>query len=107
MHVGETGGTTPPYFIIIACIECGAGSISRSGVRPSVRLCVCPVIRPQQRRAAGLLLSAVRVGDIDRQRRAASSSGAAARRSAANAGSVTLTAETTRLRLNTDLLGAV
>ena len=68
-------------------------------VRPSVRLSVCPIIRPQQRCAAGLLLSTVRAGDIDRQRRAPapSSNGAAARRSAANAGSVMLTAELTRL----------
>jgi len=57
---------------------------------PSVRLSVCPIIRPQQRRAAGLLLSAVHAGHIDRQRRAPSSNGAAARRSAANAGSVML-----------------
>ena len=34
---------------------------------------VCPIIRPQQRRAVGLLMSAVRTGDIDRQRRARSS----------------------------------
>jgi len=30
-----------------------------SGVRPSVCLSVCPVIRPQQRCAASLLLSAI------------------------------------------------
>jgi len=53
---------------------------------------------------AGLLLSALQAGDIDRQLRAPvprtsctatalSSNGAAARRSAANAGSVMLTAE--------------
>ena len=59
------------------------------------------------RRAAGLLLSAVWVGDIDRQRRAPSSSGAAARRSAAIAGTAMLTVEMTRLRLNTDLLKTV
>jgi len=40
-----------------------------------------------------LLLSAVRAGDVDRQRRAPSSNGAAARRSAAHAGSVVFTAE--------------
>ena len=44
------------------------------GVRPFV----CPAIQPQQRRAAGLLLSAVRAKDIDRQRRAPGSNGAAA-----------------------------
>jgi len=56
---------------------------------------VCPIIRPQQRRAAGLLLSAERAVDIDRQRPAAAASqhGAAARHSAANASSVTLTAD--------------
>jgi len=59
--------------------------------RPSVRL----VIRQLLQRAAGLLLSAPRTGHIDldnggRRR-------PAARRSAANAGSVALTAELTRL----------
>jgi len=33
---------------------------------------VCPIHRQQQRRAAGLLLSAVRSGDIDEQQRARS-----------------------------------
>jgi len=47
-----------------------------------------------------LLLSAVRAGDIGRERRAPSSNGAAARRSAANAGSVMLTAELTRLNID-------
>jgi len=42
--------------------------MKRSSVRPSV----CPIIRPQQRRAAGLLLSAVWEQDI-------SSKGATAR----------------------------
>jgi len=50
-------------------------------------------MRPQPRRVAGLLLSAVRAGDIDRLRQAPGSSGAAARRSAANASSVTFTAD--------------
>ena len=63
----------------------------------SVCLSVCPVIRPQQLRAAGLLLSAVLAGDIAAQRRSPSSNGAAARPSAANAGSVMLIAELTRL----------
>ena len=63
----------------------------------SVQPYVCPSIRPQQRRAAGLLLSAARAEGIDRQRRAATQlPGAAARRSAANAGRVMLTAELTR-----------
>jgi len=61
--------------------------------RLSVRVSVCPIIGKQQRRAAGLLLRAVRAADIDRQPRAPSSNGAAARRSAANAGSVVSTAE--------------
>jgi len=63
----------------------------------SVRPSVCPsarlIHRLLQQHAAGLLLSAVLAEDIDRQRWAASSDGAAAaRRSAANAGSVTLSA---------------
>ena len=36
--------------------------------RPGVRLSVGPIIRPQQWRAAGLLLSAVWEGDINRFR---------------------------------------
>jgi len=78
-------------------------TVGRPSVRPSVRLSVCPIVRQPVRRVAGLLLSAVRAGDVDRQRRAPapSSSGAAARaaarRSAANAGSVMSTAELTRL----------
>ena len=73
-------------------------------VHLSVRPFVCPIIRPQQRRADSLLLSAVRARDSDQKRRgrAPSSSGIAARRSAANAGSAMLTAESTRL--NTDLV---
>jgi len=78
-------------------------TVGRPSVRPSVRLPLCPIVRQPVRRVAGLLLSAVRAGDVDRQRRAPapSSSGAAARaaarRSAANAGSVMSTAELTRL----------
>jgi len=53
-------------------------------------LSVCPSvranIRPPHATAAGLLLSAVSVGDVDRQRQAAGKL-----RSAANASSVTLT----------------
>jgi len=44
-------------------------SAKRSSVRPSVF--VCPIIRPQPRRAVGLLLSAVRAGDPGRQRHGA------------------------------------
>jgi len=82
-------------------ILCGAGSMKRSSVRPSVRPSVCPSVRPavcpidrqQQWRVAGLLLNAPRAGDIDSQQMPArSSNGIAARRPASNAGSVTLTA---------------
>ena len=71
----------------------------RLSVRPSVRLSIYPIIPQPLRRAAGLLLSAPRAGNVDRQRRAPapSSNGAAARRSAVNAGSDVLTAELTRL----------
>ena len=87
-------------------ISRGTGSIKWSSVRlslcPSVRPSVCPVVRQQERRVAGLLLSALRAGDISREQAPVlSSNGAAARRTAANAGSVMLTAELTRL--NTDL----
>ena len=71
---------------------------------PSVRQSVCPISQTQQGRAAGLLLSAVRAKDIDRQRGAPGSSSAAARvRSTAlssKCGNVMLTAELTML--NTD-----
>jgi len=43
---------------------------------PSVYLSVCPIDRHQQRRPAGLLLSALLAGDIDRQLRRAAGSGA-------------------------------
>ena len=42
------------------------GRVYETVKRPSVRLYVCTVDRPQQRRAAGLLLSARQTGDIDR-----------------------------------------
>jgi len=70
--------------------------------RPSVCPSVCHSDRQQQRWLVGLLLSALRVGDIDRQLQApaprtscrrAGSNVAAARRSASNAGSVKLTAD--------------
>ena len=41
-------------------------SVSLS-VRLSLRPSLCPIDRQQQRRAAGLLLSALRARDIDRQ----------------------------------------
>ena len=56
--------------------------MKRSSVRPSVSLSVCLVIRQQPRRVAGLQLSAVQAGNNR-------STAAAA---AANASSVTLTA---------------
>ena len=65
--------------------------------RPSVRPSVSPIHPPLQQRAAGLLLSAVRAGDIDRQQWVLSSNGAAARRSEANAGSAMSTGELARL----------
>jgi len=40
--------------------------VQRSSVRPSI----CPIGRQRQRLPAGLLLSAMRAGDIDRQLRA-------------------------------------
>jgi len=53
----------------------------------SIRPCVCPIDRQQQRRVAGLLLRTPQTGDIDQQQAPAlSSNGAAARLSAANAG---------------------
>jgi len=39
--------------------------VERSSVCLPVRPSVCPIDREQQRRAAGLLLSAPRMGDID------------------------------------------
>ena len=60
---------------------------------PSVRPSVC-AIRPRQQRAAGLLLRARPVGDIDRLLHGR---GAAARRAAANADRAAFTAEYTGL----------
>jgi len=57
---------------------------------PSVSLSVCPIDRQQQRRPAGLLLNALWAGYIDRALQAPCCS---SQRSAANAGSVTLTAD--------------
>ena len=47
-----------------ACMVHGTKSMKRS----SVRLSVCPIDQQQQRWPAGLLLSALRARDIDRQR---------------------------------------
>jgi len=75
-----------------AGIVCGAGrvyvTVERPSLCPSVRPAVCSINRHQQRRPAGLVLSTLRAGDIDRQLRSLSSNGAAARRSPANADSV-------------------
>ena len=73
-----------------------AESVYETIVRMSIYLHVCPIMRPRARRAAGLLLSAVRAGDrpIDGQRqRRAQQHGPATRRSAAKAISVTFTAD--------------
>jgi len=48
---------------------CGAGSMKRYGVRPSVRLSVPSSDRCVRDGVAGLLLSAVLTADIDRRRR--------------------------------------
>ena len=49
-----------------AGVVCGAGSMQLSGVRLSVRLSVCPVIRPPRAAAEGLLLWARLAADVDR-----------------------------------------
>jgi len=76
--------------------------MKRSRVHLSVCPYVCPINRQQQMRPAGLLLSALRAGDVDRRLpasttrstcRRALQHGTAARRSAANEGSVVLAAE--------------
>ena len=85
-----------PDVINTARIVRGTGFMKRSSTRPSVCQSVCPIDQQQQRRAAGLLLSAVQPGDIDRQQRAPSSNCATARRSAANATST----DDTRCYLN-------
>jgi len=71
------------FIIDIADTVCTAGSMKRSSIHPSLSLSHRPTAAAQQ------LLSAMRAGDIDRQRRARapSSTGAAARRSAAKTGS--------------------
>jgi len=45
------------------CTHCTQSRVYVTVKRPSTRLSVCPIIRPQPRRAAGLLLSVVRTGD--------------------------------------------
>jgi len=55
------GWLCPNVITLLALSACGAGSMKRYGVCPAV----CP-IRPLQQRAAGLLLWARRIGDIDR-----------------------------------------
>ena len=55
----DTNALFKDYSLIdTASIVRGAGSMKRSIVSPSVRPSVCPIIRPQPRRAAGLMLSA-------------------------------------------------
>ena len=62
-------GFSKLIIVISAVAAVVAVSMIRSCVRPSVRLSVCPITRPQPRRAVGLLLSAMRATDIDRQQR--------------------------------------
>jgi len=57
--------------LTMSAIACVVGFMHLSGVRPSVRLSVCPVIRPPHAAAAGLLLRARRSRDIDRLLRGA------------------------------------
>ena len=64
-HTLVVVSTNAKYISNTARIVCAAGAMKRYGVRPFVRLSVCP-IRPLRQRAAGLLLWARRVGDIDR-----------------------------------------
>jgi len=64
MHI-QRFSTNPVTLLLHAYVVSEAGTIKWYGVRPTV----CPIIRPQARRAAGLLLSAMRAGDIERQRR--------------------------------------
>jgi len=84
----------------------------RPSVSPSTRPSVCPVDRKQQRRAGGLLLSAVRAGDIGRQlrarcgKRAATCAGAQQQRRRSTALSSKCGqrhVDSRRRRLNTDL----
>jgi len=98
----ERNCQTMIYFCIYLSIVDTVRVVMRSRVyktvlRPSVRLSVCPIYRPLQQRAAGLLLWAPQAGNIDRLLHGASASGAAAfrsilstaaRRSAANVSSV-------------------
>jgi len=81
-------------FVTLLRIVCGAGSMKRWSVRPSVcpsvYLADCPTDQQQQQWPAGLLLSAPRAGDIDRPLRVGAMQ--QAHRSAVNSGSVTLTA---------------
>jgi len=72
-----------------------------TGPHLSLRLSV-PSFRQPLQHAAGWLLSAPRAGHADRQCRAPVNTCATTRRSAANAGSVMLTADLTKLK--TDLL---
>jgi len=90
----------------------GAGFMWRPSVSPSTRPSVCPVDQKQQRRAGGLLLSAVRAGDIGRQlrarcgKRAAACAGAQQQRRRSTALSSKCGqrhVDSRRRRLNTDL----
>ena len=71
---GRTDGWTPYRYVDPAphstCIPAAVPGSIRASVRPSVRLSVChQTTADAPRPAAGLLLSAAPVGDIDRRRR--------------------------------------
>jgi len=82
-----------PYdlcFLLSAANVATSGSVTDSPVQSAT---VLLITRPPHAAAAGLLLSARRAGDIHHLLPGLSSIGAASRRSAANAGSVMLTAD--------------
>ena len=91
-------------------IDHEAGAMKRASVRLSVCLSLCFIDRQQQRRAAGLMLSAPRTGDIDRLLNGAPAAGAPSyRRRAADAGAqqqlCQYYVDSQRARLNIDLVG--
>jgi len=92
------------YFHLFIYLSTLSTQYAEQGLRnglASVPLSVCPLDRQRQQRAAGLLLSALRGGDIDRRQvpallldgAAGSAAAVERRRSAANAGSVTSTVD--------------
>ena len=90
-HVSSRSGVatlrTAMHLLLTYLLTTDQGLMKLSSVRPSVRLSVCPIIRPLHAAAVGLLLWARRPGDIDQLldgRRSAA---------AANAGSATLSVD--------------